>query len=128
MRLLVAFAIMGLLLYGLYYFLKRFGKKITGQEGANLKVLSKVRIDSRNSIALIQFHEEELLLSVNSAGGMRLLTKCAQIDLAEAEANDSEVEENSTVELPAVKPSFFNLFGGIKGSSAGIKTVKDAIK
>ncbi len=85
-RLLVAFGVMALLIYGLYLFLKKFGRKLKGDEGEGLKLVSSLKVDSRNSLALIRFHEEELLLAVNSSGGVQLLSKCAQIDLAEAEA------------------------------------------
>ncbi len=125
-RLLVAFAVMGVLLYGLYLFLKKFGKKISGEEASGLKIVSKLRLDSRNSLALVQFHEEELLLSVNSAGGVQLLSKQAQIELAEAEGNAGKVVENDfDEEDPAV---IFKGFGGAKISTDGVKTVKDGLQ
>ena len=124
-RLAVAFVVMAVLLYGLYLFLKRFGKKITGQESGSLKIVSKIRIDSRNTLALIQFHEEELVLAVNSAGGIQLLTKCAQIDLAESESNSGLVDENDASDMEP--GAVFNSLGSLKGSSSGIKTVKDEL-
>ena len=124
-RLAVAFAVMALLLYGLYLFLKKFGKKITGQETTGLKLISKLRLDSRNNLVLVQFHEEELLISVNSSGGVQLLSKCAQIELAEAEANAGKVEEN---DLPMDgEAEIYNSFGSQKLSGDVIKTVKDGL-
>lgn len=124
-RLLVAFVVMGLLLYGLYLFLKKFGKRISGEESSDLKVLSKLRLDSRNSLALIRFHEEELLLSVNAGGGVQLLSKQSQIEMLDAEGSSGKVEENDLdEETPAV---IFNGLKGSKESADGIRTVKDGL-
>lgn len=126
-RLIVAFAVMAIALYGLYFFLKKFGRKISGEETASLKMLSRLRLDSRNSLALVQFHEEELLVAVNSAGGVQLLSKCAQIEIAEAEGNSGKVGEHDAA-LEA-EDAIFDSFGETKASSAvsGIRTVKDGL-
>ena len=121
-RLIVAFVIMAVLLYGLYLFLKRFGKSISGQETYSLKLRSKLKLDSRNSLAVVQFHEDELLIAINANGGLQLLSKCSQIELAEAEANAGTVEESDSAvaapaELSEEEASLFRSFAGLKEPS-----------
>ncbi len=95
MRLILAFAIMGLLLYGLYYVLKKYGKQIgVKSSSSDLKVLSKTKIDSKNSLALVQFHEDQLLLGVNSSGGLTLLANHKQIELVQDELSSGKVAES----------------------------------
>jgi len=117
LRLIVAFVIMGGLLYGLYVFLRRFGKKISGQETSGVKVISFLKIDSRNRLAVVQFHEEELLLSINSNGGISLLSKCSQIELAEAEGNAGRLDDG----IPDTD-------GELDFASSVVKTVKEGLK
>lgn len=116
-RLGVAFVVMIILFYGLYLFLKKYGRKLSGEETTGLKLVSRLRLDSRNSLALVQFHEEELLVSVNAAGGVQLLSKCAQIELAEDEGNAGKVDVNDS--LSQEEDAIFD--------SHGIKTVKDGL-
>jgi len=95
-RLLIAFIIMAVLLLGLYLYLKKFGKTISGQGHADFKILGKLKIDSKNGLAVVQFHEDELLLGVNASGGLTLLANHKQIEAVQDEVAAGKVDENDS--------------------------------
>lgn len=73
-----------------FYFLKRFGAKISGLDPKSpLKVRSRVHLDHKASLALIKVHEEELLLAITPAG-VSLLSKYAAIS---TEPGNSEIDD-----------------------------------
>lgn len=119
-RLLLAFVVMAVLLFGLYKFLKKYGRRMTGQEAGSLKVLSRVSLDGKNSLVLVKFYEEELLLGVNSSGGVGLVAKCSQLDIAEAEDAAGKVAE-SDMGAPG-EGEFLKNFGKI--SASDLKSLK----
>ncbi len=99
-RLIVGLAAMGLLIWGLYMVLKKYGNKMTGQtDDSKLKILKRIIVDQKNSIVLVKCYEDEILLGVNSAGGVTLLNKYKQIDIAEDESTSMAREFKEEDEL-----------------------------
>ncbi len=89
-QLIFAFGFLFIIMGGVLYAIKRWGKKFTGLENeATIKIIARNHIDTKNSLVVARVYEEEVLLGVG-ANGITLLSRFSPIGEDEIEANNND--------------------------------------
>ncbi len=89
-RLIVSFTLLFGVLGGVFYGLKKWGKRFTGLENsATIKVISRAHLDGKNYLAVVRVYEEEMLLGVGG-NGINLISRFSPIGEGEIEANNPD--------------------------------------
>lgn len=77
-----------LMLAGMFYVLKKFGRGILPNSSAQIiTVKSKIQLDARNSVAVLRIYDEEYVIGAGT-NGVNLLAKLLPIDGVESELED----------------------------------------
>ncbi len=108
-RIWTVMIIMLLMLAGMFYVLKRFGRGILPNSDAQiLNVKAKIQLDARNSVAILRIYDEEYVVGTG-ANGVNLLTKLLPIDGVESELE--EPPQEGAIDEKKVKAEFEKEFG-----------------
>jgi len=93
-KLVFAMVIMFSVMGGVFYLIKRFGRQYIGiDNAANIKILSRASLDTKNYVAVIRVYEEEMLIGVGN-NGISLLSRFSPIGEDEIEANNSDNKDS----------------------------------
>ncbi|MDD3118019.1 MAG: flagellar biosynthetic protein FliO [Victivallales bacterium] len=87
-RMWLVLAILGGMVGGMIYIMRKYGKGILPKSNATvITVKSKVQLDARNSVSVLRIYDEEYVIGAGS-GGLTLLARLLPIDGGGNEASE----------------------------------------
>ena len=92
-RYVISIIVVIILIGGTFYALKKVSNKIQGKGYGSLMVNQRLQLDAKNSLYLVQVHEEEVLIAVGPRGS-KVLSK---YDALETAANDDEDDDQDSL-------------------------------
>lgn len=99
-RITITFTVLIGLIVLVLYLIKKLGKRFGGIDfGSKIKLVSRLQLDQKNSVALVRIYEQELLLGVSNEN-VRLLTKFSSIDNGELDDDEFDEDDKKTSDAP----------------------------
>ena len=112
-----------LMLAGMFYVLKKFGKGILPSSNAQIiTVKSKIQLDARNSVSVLRIYDEEYVIGAGS-NGVNLLAKLLPIDGVESELEDY-IPPEGEIDKSKITAEFEKEFGKLIESEIQSEDIK----
>jgi flagellar biogenesis protein FliO len=123
-RILLALVVVGGLMGGFFYYLKKYGRNFTGTEKSviGLAVKNRLSLDAKNSVVIVRAYEEELVLGLGT-NGITLLTKYSAIDGSEIDEDEEKIDNQTKMSM---NPLLTEFKLGSTIDSEDLKTVKSS--